>query len=217
MQAPRTRVEPVQARLRSAILSGELAPGAKLPLAELAGRLECRVGLVREALIRLASESLVVSEPQVGFRVAPVSARDLRELIETRCVIECEAFLRAIEEGSREWEGAVMAAYHTLEGLEHDDGVRTSGEWVAAHRRFHEVLIEGCNNRRMIAVTMSLRDSAELYRSSSTASMTDGQSAHRDSEHLALRDAALTRDVVGGPALLREHIRMTAHYFNLSH
>jgi DNA-binding GntR family transcriptional regulator len=216
MPAPRTRVEPIQDQLRSEILAGLLPPGTKLPLAELAARLGASIGVVREALIRLGSESLVVAEPQLGFRVTPVSERDLRELIETRCVVECEAFRRAIADGSLDWESAVTAAYHHLDRTQLvTDGLRNNEPWVASHRRFHEVLTDGCDNRRLVTVAMSLRDSAELYRSASVIAMTPEQIAQRDREHLALRDAALSRDVIRGPELLREHIRMTAHYFNL--
>ncbi|MET4783053.1 GntR family transcriptional regulator [Glaciihabitans sp. UYNi722] len=217
MSIPRTRVEPVQEQLRSEILSGVLTPGTKLPLAELAARLGTSIGSVREALIRLGSEGLVVAAPQLGFRVTPVSEQDLRDLIETRCVLEGETFRRAIEDGSLEWESAVTAAYHRLDRTQHDiDGQRNDASWVSSHRQFHEALIEGCANHRLIVVTMQLRDAAELYRSSSVGAMSPEQSAQRDREHFALRNAALTRDALGGPEILREHIRMTAHYFNLA-
>lgn len=210
-------MEPVEARLRSEILAGRAAPGSKLRLAELAARLEVSTGVVREALIRLAAGGLVDAEPQLGFRVASVSDSDLRDLIEARLVIECSAFESAIEHGDVEWEGRVISAYHHLSRVEHSaDAGRTGDAWVASHRSFHEALISGCPNRRLISVSMSLRDAAELYRASSVGGMTPADAEQRDQEHLALRDAAIDRDLENGPALLRDHIRMTARYFNLS-
>ncbi len=215
MSTAKTRVEPVQAQLRGEILSGVVAPASKLPLAEIAGRLQASVGVVREALIRLTSEGLVVAEPQLGFRVAAVSEKDLHELIDTRLVVECEAFRSAIAHGSVDWESDVIGAYHRLHHIERDsDGERNKDAWVSAHRAFHETLLAGCPNRRLVAVAMSLRDAAELYRSASVTVMTAEDEARRDAEHIALRDAATARDLVRGPELLGDHIRMTARYFD---
>lgn len=215
MRTAKTRVEPVQAQLRGEILSGGLVPGSKLPLAEIASRLQASVGVVREALIRLTSEGLVVAEPQLGFRVAAVSEKDLHELIDTRLVVECEAFRSAIIHGSVDWESDVIGAYHRLHRVERDaDGERNKDAWVTAHRDFHETLLAGCPNSRLVAVAMSLRDAAELYRSASVSAMTEADEVRRDAEHLALRDAATGRDLAGGPELLGEHIRMTARYLD---
>src|SRR4051812_28398597 len=58
--------------IRSAIVSGELAPGAVVKDAELAGRLGLSVAPVRTALARLADEGLVESKPQSHTRVTPL-------------------------------------------------------------------------------------------------------------------------------------------------
>lgn len=212
----KTRVEPVQALLRSEILSGALAPGSKLGLSAVAHRAGASMGVVREALIRLVSEGVVVSEPQLGFRVAPISEGDLRDLVETRCLVECEAFRQALIHGGLEWESEVVAAYHRLGRVERNDaGERNSAAWVDAHRQFHEALLGACDNARLKGLAMVLRDSAELYRAASVGVMEPAQSRERDGEHLALRDAVLDRDATRGPELLQAHIRRTADYFSV--
>lgn len=216
MSAPKTRVEPVQKQLRGEILSGHLAPGSKLPLAELAERFGISVGVMREALIRLTTEGLVTAEPQLGFRVVSVSEGDLQELIEARLLIECDVFRSAIEHGSVDWEIEVITAYHRMHRVELDrERPRNEEAWVAAHREFHRALLSGCPNRRLIAVAMSLRDAAELYRSTSVQAMTVEQYRRRDEEHRMLRDAAVERDIENGPTLLGEHLLGTARYLQL--
>ncbi|WP_234392091.1 GntR family transcriptional regulator [Streptomyces sp. WM6378] len=64
--------------LLAAIVSGELAPGAKLGDVELAARLGLTRAPVRDALARLATERLVVSKPQSYTRVAPLVAEEIR-------------------------------------------------------------------------------------------------------------------------------------------
>lgn len=67
----RTRTDDVHARLRADILSGRLLPGQRLKFPDLAARYEASVGVIREALIRLAERGLVRSEAHLGFQVAP--------------------------------------------------------------------------------------------------------------------------------------------------
>ena len=72
-----TRVDQVFAELRSDILAGRCLPGARLRMAELAARHGASMGVLREALSRLAAQGLVVAEPQHGFQVTPISVTDL--------------------------------------------------------------------------------------------------------------------------------------------
>src|SRR4051795_6025368 len=65
--------------IREAIVSGELAPGAVVKDAELAGRLGLSVAPVRTALARLADEGLVESKPQSHTRVTPLVLQQVRD------------------------------------------------------------------------------------------------------------------------------------------
>jgi DNA-binding GntR family transcriptional regulator len=67
------------ARIRAAIVSGHLAPGAVLKDAELAARLGLSVAPVRAALARLADEGLVEAKPQSHTRVTPLRVREVRD------------------------------------------------------------------------------------------------------------------------------------------
>src|SRR5919107_5565800 len=66
-------------RIREAIVSGDLAPGAVVKDAELAGRLGLSVAPVRAALARLADEGLVEAKPQSHTRVTPLVLRKVRD------------------------------------------------------------------------------------------------------------------------------------------
>ncbi len=67
------------ARIRTAIVSGELAPGAVVKDAELAARLGLSVAPVRTALARLVDEGLVEAKPQSHTRVTPLRPRQVRD------------------------------------------------------------------------------------------------------------------------------------------
>jgi DNA-binding GntR family transcriptional regulator len=66
-------------RIRAAIVSGDLAPGAVVKDAELAARLGLSVAPVRAALARLADEGLVEAKPQSHTRVTPLRVADVRD------------------------------------------------------------------------------------------------------------------------------------------
>lgn len=74
--------------LRESILDGTLAPGARLPIREVADRLEVSVTPVRIALKQLAGEGLVELTPHAGATVAPLTVDELEELLATRDGIE---------------------------------------------------------------------------------------------------------------------------------
>jgi DNA-binding GntR family transcriptional regulator len=208
-----TRGENVFLQLRSDILSGRLLPGQRLQFSELNARYLTSVGVLREALSRLAEQELVISEPQQGFRVVPVSPEDLRDLTEARVEIETIALRRALEAGDLAWESRLVAAHHVLDGtaeLRADDPRQVNEDWSVAHANFHVVLLEACPVRRLREIAAALRDAAELYRRWSRHL---GGEQFRDipGEHRALLDAALARDVDGAVAMLKQHIEYTTN------
>ena len=106
--------------LRQEIGRLDLAPGARLRLEELAGRLEVSLTPVRHALRRLESEGLVVSLPRRGSRVAPPSVEELEEIQALRLGLESflaragaercsDAALERMADARREMERAYRA------------------------------------------------------------------------------------------------------------
>lgn len=76
----RTKQEYVYRWLRDAILDGELRPGERLVIDELARRLDVSAIPVREAMQQLQSEGLIVNQPHVGATVGPLSENEVREV-----------------------------------------------------------------------------------------------------------------------------------------
>ena len=74
--------------LRDAIMNGRLRAGENLKLAPLAERLRVSTTPVREALVHLQKEGLVVGEPRRGFTVARLSAADVQDLFSLHAFID---------------------------------------------------------------------------------------------------------------------------------
>ncbi|MFI5896511.1 GntR family transcriptional regulator [Actinoplanes sp. NPDC051513] len=89
--------EEVAAALRERIMSGELRPGARVRLEEVAAQLGVSITPVREALLTLRGEDMVVLEPRKGYVVAPLSKQDVVDLFQLQGDIAGELAARVAE------------------------------------------------------------------------------------------------------------------------
>jgi DNA-binding GntR family transcriptional regulator len=128
------------AALHAAIVAGELSPGERLIEEELAERLGVSRGAVREAILRLGHEGLVVRERNRGARVRRFTVDEAVEILEARAALESlaagYAALRRTEDEARE----LVSLVDEMETL------RAGGELLAMsernavmHRRILEI------------------------------------------------------------------------------
>lgn len=197
-------------RLRADLLACRLQPGARLKINELCEALSANLSAVREALARLTSEGLVVAEPQRGFRVAPISSEELRDLTGVRAEIEGLCLERAVAAGDVGWESGLVAAFHRLSRTperEPADPQRMNEAWSAAHAAFHEALVAACGSPWLLRLRGILYAQSERYRRLSVPLAAVARDLER--EHRDIMEAALARDAGRAKALMAEHIELT--------
>lgn len=207
-----TEASLVTDRLREEILSGAVAPGAKLKLVPLAERYTVSRGPLREAASRLAAEGLVTIEDQRGFRVAAISRADLLDVTRTRQRIEELALRDAMAQGDLAWEGRVMAACHRLERVSHHDGsLAARAAFAEQHRLFHEALVAACPSAYLLRFREHLYGLSERYRNLAVERYASDHT-RRDllAEHRAIAEAVVARRTEEACALLAAHLRETA-------
>ena len=95
------RSQAIHSALQREIVMGELAPRAVLRELELVERFGVSQGTVREALLSLQEEGLVLRQPHRGTSVADCRADDAEELIRIRHDIECRGVRRAMARAGR--------------------------------------------------------------------------------------------------------------------
>jgi DNA-binding GntR family transcriptional regulator len=198
-------------RLRHEILTGELAPGTKLRLEALRERLGLTLSRspLREALSRLSAEGLVTAEDQRGYRVAPVSEKDLREIATLRINAESLALREAIAKGDAAWEAELVASLFQLNRVKRVDGmpVEEHEAWERAHRGFHLTLLKACDMPLLLAHCSTLHDLNDRYRRLFLVSNRFDRNA--GDEHKNIVEATLERNADLACALLAQHIQRT--------
>lgn len=201
----------VYERLRSDVLACRLRPGQRLRINDLSQDLGVSLSAVREALSRLTAEALVVAEPQRGFRAAPISADELRDLTAVKVEIECMCLRRAIIAGDIAWEERLVSAHHRLTRTaerERDDPDRLGEAWSDAHRNFHSALVAGCDSPCLLEIREMLYARSERYRRLSVPLARAQRNILQ--EHQEIVDATLARAPDRATALLAAHLEQTS-------
>jgi GntR family transcriptional regulator, carbon starvation induced regulator len=198
------------ARLRAEILACRLPPGQKLVIADLCDQLGFSLGAVREALSRLSSEGLVVSEPRKGFRVAPITEAELKDITRVRATIESLCLENAIQNGDLKWETNIVSTQFELSKMtleDPNDPARVSEAWAETHKRFHEALVAACDSPWLLRLRELLFVQSERYRRVSVP--LDRTKRDLVAEHREIADAAVARDTKKATAAIRAHLEKT--------
>ena len=164
-RANRTLTSDLFDRLRTDILHCHLKPNSRLLFRDLRAQYASGMSPMREALMRLASDGLVILEDHKGFRVAPVSREELKDITTTRCELEGLAVALAIEKGDDFWEAGIVARFHEMsKRSSHTPSGPLDAEWERRHDAFHQALYAACGLRWLIGFCQILAERAFRYR-----------------------------------------------------
>ncbi|WP_238367726.1 GntR family transcriptional regulator [Mesobacterium pallidum] len=210
-------MEPASAyeKLRTEILRGGLQPGQRLRVAELNGKFQLGLTPIREALMRLSSEGLVVTEANRGARVRETSVAELRDLTDTRQKIEAWCLERAMENGTKVWEADVLRHLYLLNHADLPTGPEDrerEAEWERLHRAFHFALVQPCGSDWSLHIWNMLADHSERYRNLRLLSFRTSRSRVEKmiNEHETIAQAVIRRDVETALSLMSAHLQNTA-------
>jgi DNA-binding GntR family transcriptional regulator len=189
------------ARLRAAILDGDVAPGQRLAEEELASTFGVTRASVRAALIDLAADGLVERVPHRGARVRVVSVAEAVAITECRMVLEGLCAAKAAER-------ADAAALDVLAGI--GDAMRqavAAGDpirYSALNRQLHRLVREVAD--QPIAAELLDRLHGQIVRHQFRLSLRPGRPQLSLPEHLAIIDAITRRDPAAAEAAVHAHL-----------
>ncbi|MFO1128061.1 MAG: GntR family transcriptional regulator [Rhodospirillales bacterium] len=197
-------VSQIYDRLRALIVELYLQPGESLSKAALAKNFGISETPVREALLRLEEEGLVVIKPQSGTYVAAIDVEKAAEARFLRLSVEIEVvknLCRGLEPGDQEELHAILDRQRlSSQAGDRDD---FSHQDSAFHMALYRMAgVEGLwrNVRTMRAHLTRLR-MLDIPQPGTMASII--------CEHQAILDALLARDVGASEAAVRRHLSGT--------
>lgn len=209
-----TIADGVYDRLRLAIVSGELKPGARLVEAQVSRNLSVSRTPLREAFRRLERERLVEREPRGGVRVSPVSIAELQHLTEIRLVIERKAGRDAANRmAARRMNAADEEIFARMDGLleemeRYADSSKMQ-DYLRVGREFHTCIYELSGNPWCTHIMAQVLDALERYRWTVPPERFDDAIG----EHAAILDAIRSGDEDKSETLIAQHLsRGSSHH-----
>jgi DNA-binding GntR family transcriptional regulator len=196
-----SKSELVTDALRELIIDRQLSPGTPLRQRDLAEQFDVSYTPVREALRRLESEGLVVSDVHRGATVARTESDELEENYRILAALEALAGSLAVSKMTNDDLAEIETLYRQVAACRPDDD--RLGE---LNRRFHFRVYE-CARSPMLLLLMRL-----LWRS-----FPDGPQAgrpHRESvrQHARLVRALKRRNEEQVAAIIRDHVLGSIDY-----
>jgi DNA-binding GntR family transcriptional regulator len=195
----------VTMKLRQAILDGRIKAGERIIEEDIATMMKTSRGPVRDSLIELEHEGLVIRERNRGAMVVNLSAEDVEEVWNLRVALESLALRYAMERATKE-------DLDRLEGIVREISAGLKGEYtmekaVDLDLKFHEQIVLMSGLKRLITFWQGLKSqiwflifSMGLFNDVATFSK------RSDASHRVLLDTIQAKDVEKGIQVLNKHM-----------
>ena len=195
-------------KFKARILSGELKPGQMISQRELAEVAGMSMGPARDAVQRLAFESLLRIHPNRGIQVAEVSYRMIRSAYQLRCVLEVAAIERFAQVAEDEEIQMLIAETSRLiedtkDGANEESNIKA----IEVDWKMHTAFIRSLDNELIDETYDANHSRIMLIRLSNKNAKIRLTSAL--SEHLSILEACKARDIETAKQRLIEHIDLS--------
>ena len=142
-------------RIRRDIISCAIPPGSEISESQLSTQYKLGKAAVRVALTKLAHDGLVRAIPRRGYRVVPVTLKDIHDVFELRLMLEPTAARMAAGKVNTQR----LKTYDEVcrEGYQPGD-VRSTTRFLEANKAFHVEIAQATQNERLAAAIERLLD-----------------------------------------------------------
>jgi DNA-binding GntR family transcriptional regulator len=187
--------------IRQALVAGEIRPGSIYSASGMATRLGTSNGPVREAMLTLVNQGVMEVVPNRGFRVTPITDKDLDEVHQLRLLLEVPAVRQLAQRDNTEHAETLRGhARRCMQAAEHRDMTVL----LEADRDFHLSMLGLLENRRLVQLVEMLRDQTRLYGLRTLAE--EGKLVATALEHFDLLEAVLSGDADKAAAEMARHL-----------
>jgi DNA-binding GntR family transcriptional regulator len=197
------------------IFHGKYRAGQRLVTEALANRFGVSHTPIREALIELGGSGVVNLLPNRGAVVRKVTARDVREVLQVRKVLECEAVRGAARRADQAKVRRIAEDIRTLAAAAPGPSAITQAREL--DNTLHDFICASCGNGFLQSELTRLRTLYQAFRDVTWDLEEARSDFHRigveADEHLAITAALLARDARAAVRAMTAHIRSGVTYW----
>lgn len=209
----RTYGQQAYAEIRTLIIDGTLAPGAKVVVRPLAERLRLSPTPIKSALAALERDGFLTAVPHRGYFVPEVSVQDMREIYELREVLDGIAARNAAAAGDpAEFVALTLRPLLAEQHRRFDAGDPVG--YSDVDMAFHRAIWHASGNSRLATVTDNL--GGQLRFGSGSSSRLPGRIPEALREHAAIMAALANGDAARAERESKAHVRRSAVAFEKS-
>jgi DNA-binding GntR family transcriptional regulator len=142
-------------RIRRDIISCAIAPGSEISESQLEAQYKLGKAAVRVALTKLSHDGLVRAIPRRGYRVMPVTLKDIHDVFELRLMLEPAAARMAAGKVNTQrlktYDDVCREGYHPGDA-------KSTARFLEANKAFHVEIAQATQNERLAGAIEQLLD-----------------------------------------------------------
>jgi DNA-binding GntR family transcriptional regulator len=197
----RTRLaDEVYAQVLDAIHRGDIAPDQRIVQERLAEELNISRTPVREALLRLEQDGILVAVGTGGFVIRTITEDEVKEIYEARAAVEVQAARLLAAAGDAKRNSVIRETIKKKEKLKS----QSARDYFEANRSIHRCIVEQTRNRYLVDMFDNIWNrgfSFHLF-----AAIGSRNLAKSLGDHIGLIDAIESGDVELTAKVFQEHI-----------
>jgi DNA-binding GntR family transcriptional regulator len=200
-----SKVDLAYQEVRRQIVDGELRPGERLLIQNMAQQLGTSAGPIRESFRRLEAEGLVIIQPHVGATVAPLDLDDMLVSILMLSALGGLATRLAADPDRGLSETDLAVLQRTVDAM--DASVRSGRlpEFHKLNHEFHRTIYSAARSKRLASTIDNLFQTVGIAQH--VFEDIDGYAQRSNEEHAAILAALLAHDAEAAEARMKDHIQ----------
>lgn len=156
----RSLSERVYVALKKSIIQGELHPGYRMIILDIASSFGVSQAPVREAMERLKHEGLLTAEPNRGSMVSHLSGSEMKELYELRELVEIYVLERILAIITQQDLDYLMGLYEEMKKAAYEDNLF---KLIELDMEFHSFFYHKYGNQQIIAVWNTVKEKTARF------------------------------------------------------
>nr|WP_276561467.1 GntR family transcriptional regulator [Bacillus sonorensis] len=210
IQRPVSYHDQVHRYLKDMIIKGRYQPGERIYESKIAKELQVSRSPVREAIRTLEQEGLLLIDEKSKITVYEPTLKDLEDIYQCRQALESLAVSLATQSAKKETLELIERTLREANREFEQNSCQSAQALLHLNTRFHDLIIEASQNRRLQKQLHDLRSLTFFYRSKNIEKRE--RCFEIISQHQGIYRSMQQRDEAKAAELMRRHIEADLCY-----